>query len=92
MCSNIGTPNNHHFPFGTNGKVVVLGVPILKHSCFIFLLFLGKLEYQAQSPDEGALVSAARNFGYVFKVSSEDNSLILYILPKTFINQLNLPT
>ena len=31
MNLNIGTPNNHHFPFGTNGKVVVLGVPILKH-------------------------------------------------------------
>ena len=33
MCLNIETPtgNNHHFPFGTNGKVVVLGVPILKH-------------------------------------------------------------
>ena len=31
MCSIIGTPNNHHFQFGTNGKVVVLGVPILKH-------------------------------------------------------------
>lgn len=28
----------------------------------------GVLEYQAQSPDEGALVSAARNFGFVFKV------------------------
>jgi len=27
----------------------------------------GKLEYQAQSPDENALVSAARNFGFVFK-------------------------
>ena len=27
----------------------------------------GKLEYQAQSPDEDALVSAARNFGFVFK-------------------------
>lgn len=27
----------------------------------------GKLEYQAQSPDEAALVSAARNFGFVFK-------------------------
>ena len=25
------TPNNHHFLFGTKGKVVVLGVPILKH-------------------------------------------------------------
>ena len=31
MCFNTGTPNNHHFPFGTNGKVVVLGVPIFKH-------------------------------------------------------------
>ena len=29
----------------------------------------GTLEYNAQSPDEAALVSAARNFGYVFKVS-----------------------
>ena len=27
----------------------------------------GSLEYQAQSPDEDALVSAARNFGFVFK-------------------------
>ena len=26
------------------------------------------LEYQAQSPDEGALVSAARNFGFIFLV------------------------
>ena len=31
MCLNTGTPNNHHFPIGANGKVVVLGVPILKH-------------------------------------------------------------
>lgn len=38
----------------------------------IVLLFLpGELEYQAQSPDEAALVSAARNFGFVFKVSTE---------------------
>lgn len=29
----------------------------------------GKLEYQAQSPDEAALTSAARNFGFVFLVS-----------------------
>ncbi|VDN35550.1 unnamed protein product [Gongylonema pulchrum] len=27
----------------------------------------GQLEYQAQSPDEAALTSASRNFGYVFK-------------------------
>ena len=30
-AKNIGTPNNHHFPFATNGKIVVLDVPILKH-------------------------------------------------------------
>jgi magnesium-transporting ATPase (P-type) len=29
---------------------------------------LGELEYQAQSPDEAALVTAARNFGFVFLV------------------------
>ena len=28
----------------------------------------GRLEYQAQSPDEAALTSAARNFGFVFRV------------------------
>ncbi len=32
------------------------------------LFTLDKLEYNAQSPDEEALVSAARNFGYAFKV------------------------
>ncbi|XP_050694501.1 phospholipid-transporting ATPase ID-like isoform X3 [Eriocheir sinensis] len=36
----------------------------------------GKLEYQAQSPDEGALVSAARNFGFVFK-SRTPNSITI---------------
>ena len=31
MYLNIGTSKNHHFLFGTNAKVVVLGVLILKH-------------------------------------------------------------
>ena len=31
MCLNIGTPKTINFPFGTNGKIIVLGVPILKH-------------------------------------------------------------
>ena len=29
MCLNTGTSENYHFPFGINGKIVVLGVPIL---------------------------------------------------------------
>ena len=30
MWLNIGIPKSHHFPFGINGKVVGLDVPILK--------------------------------------------------------------
>lgn len=32
----------------------------------------GKLYYQAQSPDEGALVTAARNFGFVFRARTPE--------------------
>lgn len=39
----------------------------------------GKLEYQAQSPDEAALVSAARNFGFVFKERSP-NSITIEVM------------
>ena len=31
MCLNIGTPKHIIFPFGTKGKLIVLGVPILRH-------------------------------------------------------------
>ena len=31
ICLNIGTPKNINFPFGTNGKLMVLCVPILKY-------------------------------------------------------------
>ncbi|XP_035783943.1 phospholipid-transporting ATPase ID-like isoform X1 [Anopheles albimanus] len=42
----------------------------------------GKLDYQAQSPDEAALVSAARNFGFVFK-SRAPNSITIEVMGKT---------
>ncbi|KAH8280086.1 hypothetical protein KR018_005067 [Drosophila ironensis] len=42
----------------------------------------GKLEYQAQSPDEAALVSAARNFGFVFR-SRTPNSITIEVMGKT---------
>jgi len=38
----------------------------LAFSSFCCLHDIGQLNYQAASPDEGALVTAARNFGYVF--------------------------
>ncbi|XP_015037938.2 phospholipid-transporting ATPase ID isoform X4 [Drosophila pseudoobscura] len=39
----------------------------------------GKLEYQAQSPDEAALVAAARNFGFVFR-SRTPNSITIEVM------------
>ncbi|XP_017111184.1 phospholipid-transporting ATPase ID isoform X10 [Drosophila elegans] len=41
----------------------------------------GKLEYQAQSPDEAALVSAARNFGFVFRTRTP-NSITIEVMGK----------
>ncbi|XP_055603470.1 phospholipid-transporting ATPase ID-like isoform X4 [Uranotaenia lowii] len=41
----------------------------------------GRLEYQAQSPDESALVSAARNFGFVFR-SRAPNSITIEVMGK----------
>lgn len=37
----------------------------------------GRLVYQAQSPDEGALVTAARNFGFVFRARTPE-TITLY--------------
>lgn len=37
-----------------------------------YTFFKGELIYQAQSPDEGALVTAARNFGFIFKSRTPD--------------------
>nr|XP_061811459.1 phospholipid-transporting ATPase ID-like [Nerophis lumbriciformis] len=37
----------------------------------------GVLSYQAQSPDEGALVTAARNFGFVFRSRTPDSVTIV---------------
>uniref|UniRef100_A0A4W6FKN8 Phospholipid-transporting ATPase n=1 Tax=Lates calcarifer TaxID=8187 RepID=A0A4W6FKN8_LATCA len=37
----------------------------------------GDLFYQAQSPDEGALVTAARNFGFVFRSRTPDSVSIV---------------
>ena len=51
MCLNIGTPKKIKFPFETNGKLMVLGVPILKHfrvatcnGCKVVTLKSGKVE------------------------------------------------
>lgn len=50
----------------------------------------GKLEYQAQSPDEGALVSAARNFGFVFKSRTPNSITIIVSIPLDVGSKSNL--
>lgn len=47
----------------------------------------GRLEYQAQSPDESALVSAARNFGFVFRERSP-NSITIDVMGKREVYEL----
>ncbi|XP_049937376.1 phospholipid-transporting ATPase ID isoform X2 [Schistocerca serialis cubense] len=47
----------------------------------------GRLEYQAQSPDEAALVSAARNFGFVFRERSP-NSITIEVNGKSEVYEL----
>lgn len=42
----------------------------------ILLSLSGELVYQAASPDEGALVTAARNFGFVFLSRTQDTITI----------------
>ncbi|KAM4528220.1 phospholipid-transporting ATPase ID-like [Odontesthes bonariensis] len=37
----------------------------------------GQLNYQAQSPDEGALVTAARNFGFVFRSRTPETITVM---------------
>ncbi|XP_056875092.1 phospholipid-transporting ATPase ID [Takifugu flavidus] len=37
----------------------------------------GELNYQAQSPDEGALVTAARNFGFVFRSRTPETIMVV---------------
>ncbi|KPP68305.1 putative phospholipid-transporting ATPase ID [Scleropages formosus] len=47
----------------------------------------GELVYQAQSPDEGALVTAARNFGFVFRARTPE-TITLYEMGKHVTYQL----
>uniref|UniRef100_A0A671END0 Phospholipid-transporting ATPase n=1 Tax=Rhinolophus ferrumequinum TaxID=59479 RepID=A0A671END0_RHIFE len=47
----------------------------------------GELVYQAQSPDEGALVTAARNFGFVFR-SRTSEIIVVVEMGKTKVYQL----
>ncbi|XP_077593594.1 phospholipid-transporting ATPase ID-like isoform X2 [Stigmatopora nigra] len=47
----------------------------------------GELHYQAQSPDEGALVTAARNFGFVFR-SRTPESVTLVEMGQEVVYQL----
>lgn len=47
----------------------------------------GHLEYQAQSPDEGALVSAARNFGFVFR-SRTPSSITIEVMSRIEVHEL----
>lgn len=51
------------------------------------MLSPGELFYKAQSPDEGALVTAARNFGFVFR-SRTPKTITVHELGRAITYQL----
>ena len=95
MCLNIGTTNYHHFPFGTNGKVVVLGVPILKHFRvyqFLFAISLMLRTCFLMASDWVIAVCCIRlyfkgvwahhhDFVHFFFISKETTFVTFYLLP-----------
>lgn len=48
----------------------------------------GKILYNASSPDELALVNAAKYFGYFFKGRDDDNNIEVDVLGKVQVFQL----
>ena len=48
----------------------------------------GKIQYNASSPDELALINAAKYFGYFFKGRDDDNNIEVEIMGRTTVFQL----
>ena len=71
MCLNTGRPKNINFSSETNGKLMVLGVPILKHFrntdiqlCFGQLSLLFCFSLSVSFPDLGITIYTPYLFGY----------------------------
>uniref|UniRef100_A0A452TGW2 Phospholipid-transporting ATPase n=1 Tax=Ursus maritimus TaxID=29073 RepID=A0A452TGW2_URSMA len=77
----VPSPGGHSGLSSEVASLVALGTPMWGRE-FFFLLAVchtvmvdrmdGQLNYQAASPDEGALVSAARNFGFAFLARTQN--------------------
>ena len=64
MCLNIGAPKSINFPFGTNGKLMLLGVPILKHGNeFVRLRELIPVQKGGQK-ENGRVVASPQSVGF----------------------------
>lgn len=50
-----------------HGDSTTQHLPVISYLITVSPVCTGELIYKAQSPDEGALVTAARNFGFVFR-------------------------
>ena len=76
MCLNIGTPNNHHFPFGTNGKVVVLGVQILKHfrvsTLWYIVIYIFGISVERKTPVPTGIIPFSRLGGFNANLGSAE--------------------
>ena len=56
MCLNFGIPKLINFPFGTNGKSIILGVPILEHIKVYIFTVLTIFSSPGRSPGRAIIV------------------------------------
>lgn len=74
MLGSASCPHPHmHLRVNCCGKLCVGSESL---SGFLPAPLLGQLNYQAASPDEGALVSAARDFGFAFLARTQNTITI----------------
>ena len=74
MCLNIGTPKNIIFPFETNGKLMILGVPILKH----FRVFVSFQSFNIYL-NSMTLTTTIKVFLYFFLIMSPITTMETYL-------------
>ena len=73
ICLNFGTPKMINFPFGTNGKLIILVVPILKHITVVFKVHVHDVWM------DGWLTCDLTSFStvHVFQLYQDDERLIM---------------
>ena len=91
MCLNIGTPKNINFSFETNGKLMALGVPILKHSRVNLKHFANTTAANAASnADASAIALPVGSYKGAKNIYNHNNNLKAPVFCRTFGRKIQI--